>query len=312
MTSQPPNNLLERKILFFRADIGFDDGGVPLEFDPLPTLTAIGVLPFTDDDQGRYEAEVDGNALCLIIHHLQPMASVRFCRVRRTGLPQLEQAGLITDLDLTPESGLLESIHVTFFPNNIVGAEYNHFGPRISRLGSYLHSKSQKAAPRATFRPLLRGDATAQLDRLTDLRLLEISVLPSIVEITRQSDDSLADALEANARAVETPKTLQAILKPLENAQTSFLSRKRGPLKEMVGNESLREGSAKFQVRGKCADSGRVETIDLLKDQLISTQGIVRMNERSRALNPDSAFEAIRESYELLKDELEEAAGVSV
>ena len=312
MTSQPTNNLLERKILFFRADIGFDDGGIPLEFDPMPALTAIDALPFTNDYEGRYEAEVDGNALCLIIHQREPMASVRFCRVRRTGLPQLEQAGQITDLDLNPESGLLESIHVTFFPNNIVGAEYNHFGPRVSRLGGYLHYKSQKAVSRATFRPLLRGDATEQLDRLIDLRLLDISVLPSLVEITRRSDESLADALEANARAVETPKVLQAVLKPLEAAQRSFLSRKREPLKEMVGNETLREGSAKFQVRGKCADSGRVETIDLLKDQLISTKGIVRMNERSRALNPNSAFEAIQESYGQLREELEEAAGVSV
>ena len=311
MTSQPANNLLERKILFFRADIGFDDGGIPLDFDPQPALAAINALPFTNDDGGRYEAEVDGNALCLVVHQGGSMPSVRFCRVRRTGLPQLEQAGQITDLDLTPESGLLESIHVTFFPNNIVGAEYNHFGPRVSRLGGYLHYKSQKAVPRATFRPLLRGDAAEQLDRLTDLRLLDISVLPSLVEVTRQSDESLADALEANARAVESPKVLQAVLKPLEDAQRSFLSRKRGPLKEMVGNGTLREGSAKFQVRGKCADSGKVETIDLLKDQLISTKGIVRMNERSRALNPDSAFEAIRESYEQLRDQLEEAAGVS-
>ena len=193
------------------------------------------------------------------------MPSVRFCRVRRTGLPQLEQAGQISDLNLTPETGLLEAIHVTFFPNNIVGAEYNHFGPRVSRLVSYLLYKSQKSVPSVSFRPLLRGNAAEQLDRLTDLRMLEISILPAFAEVTKRSDESLADALEANARAVESPKILQAVLKPVENAQRSFLSRKRGPLKEMVGDDTLREGSVKLLVRGKCADSGRVETIDLLK-----------------------------------------------
>ena len=35
------------------------------------------------------------------------------------------------------------------------------------------------------------------------------------------------------------------------------------------------------------------------------------MNERSRALDPDSAFEAILESYDQLRDRLEAAAGVS-
>ena len=84
----------------------------------------------------------------------------------------LEQAGNISDLVLDADAGLLEAIHVVFFPNNIVGAEYNHFGPRVSRLGSYLHEKSSEAVARAAFRPILCGDAANQLDRLSDLRVL--------------------------------------------------------------------------------------------------------------------------------------------
>ena len=285
---------LERKIYFYRADIGTDEGGQPLPFDPSPALDAIDALPFTNDAHGRYEFDVDGNALSVRRHHSVPNVTLQFGRVRRNGLPQLEQAGNISDLVLDADAGLLEAIHVVFFPDNIVGAEYNHFGPRVSRLGSFLHEKSNEAVPRANFRPILRGDAAKQLDRLSDLRVLELSVLPSYVDVVRQSHVSLADALAANGRVLENPKVLQVILKPEREASTGFLASMIGGLRELVSNGNVQEGADRLQLHGKCQDTDRVETIDLLKDQLISTKAIVRMNPRSRALDPGAAFQAIR------------------
>ena len=311
MTPRTDSNTLERKILFFRADIGEDDGGRPLAFDPSPALDAINALPFSNDDAGRYESEADGNALCLINHSNEQRSAVQFCRVRRNGLPQLEEAGQVKDLDLAPETGLLEAMHIVFFPGNIVGAEYNHFGPRISRLGNYLHQKSNQVVSRVSFRPLLRGDAAEQLERLVDLRLFEFSILPSYVEITRQAAPSLHDAFAANNRLLESPETLQLVLQPRKEDRTAFLQRIKDPLNGVFSSNGFQEGSRRLQVRGKCADSGRVETIDLLKDHLVSVQRIVRMNERSRALDPDSAIQAIRDAYQQLGDDLDKAAGVS-
>ena len=311
MVSGSAPGTLERKIYFYRADIGADEGGQPLAFDPVPALDAIDSLPFTNDAHGRYEFDADGNALSVRRNHNVPNVTLQFGRVRRNGLPQLEQAGNISDLVLDADAGLLEAIHVVFFPNNIVGAEYNHFGPRVSRLGSFLHDKSGKAVPRATFSAILRGEAAKQLDRLSDLRVLELSVLPSYVDVVRQSHGSLADALAANGRVLENPKVLQVILKPQQDASTGFLAKMIGGLKELVSNGNVREGADRLQVHGKCEDTDRVETIDLLKDQLISTKAIVRMNPRSRALVPAAAFQAIQEAYRDLHDELTAAASVS-
>ncbi len=310
VTGSTPGTL-ERKIYFYRADIGADEGGQPLAFDPAPALDVIDSLPFTNDAYGRYEFDADGNALSVRRHHTAPNIMLQFGRVRRNGLPQLEQAGNISDLVLDTDAGLLEAIHVVFFADNIVGAEYNHFGPRVSRLGSFLHEKSNKAVPRATFRPILRGDAAKQLDRLSDLRVLELSVLPSYVDVVRQSHVSLADALAANGRVLENPKVLQVILTPQREASTGFLGNMIGGLRELVSNGNVREGADRLQVHGKCQDTDRVETIDLLKDQLISTKAIVRMNQRSRALDPGAAFQAIRDAYRDLHDELTVAASVS-
>ena len=61
----------------------------------------------------------------------------------------------------------------------------------------------------------------------------------------------------------------------------------------------------------QCEDSNRVETIDLLKKQLMSTKRIIRINERSRVLNSESAFQAIHEAYQELSKELEDAYSIS-
>lgn len=310
MVSRRAVETLERKIYFYRADIGADEGGQPLAFDPSPALDVIDSLPFTNDAHGRYQFDTDGNALSIRRHHSVPNEVLQFGRVRRNGLPLLEQAGSIRDLDLDADTGLLEAIHLVFFPDNVVGAEYNHFGPRVSRLGSYLHEKSGKVLPTAIFRPILRGDASRQLDRLSDLRVLDLSVLPAYVDVVRQSHESLGDALAANGVVLENPKVLQVILKPQPEASTGFLANMIGGLKELVSNGNALQGAERFQVHGKCGDTQRVETIDLLKDQLISTKAIVRMNPRSRALEPEAAFQAIRDAYRELHDDLVSAPSV--
>ena len=311
MVSKIEKNTLERKIYFFRADMGDDEGGKPLTFDPSPALSVISSLPFTNDDDGAYQSDVDGNALCLKSHS-GDFKRVRFYRVRRTGLPQLEKAGQISDLNLDIETGLLEAIHIVFFPDNIVGSEYNHYGPRVSRLGNYLHTKSNGAVPMPAFRPLLRGDAAKQLDRLTEIRLFDISIRPSFADFVRQADKSLADAFDANAQMLSDQETVQLVIKPQRGSRHAALQKFLNPFKELIGAVEFHQAVDRFQLRGKCEDTNCVETIDLLKDQLISTIKIVRLNERSRALDPDSAFEAVREAYQEFKDDLLLATTISL
>ena len=285
-----------------------DDAGRPLAFDPRPALNVIDQIPFTNDDTGRYVFENDGNAVCVLTQRIDPNPQLRYCRIRRTGLPQLEQAGQVTDLNLAPDSGLLEAIHVVFFSNNIVGAEYNHFGPRLSRLGGYLTDKSNQAVCKATFNALLRRDAIEQLDRLEEIRLLDISIRPAYASFVRDADESLADALEANARLVGDPEKVQLVIRPRKEFWRATLDRLRTPIHRLLNQSPSTAIADRLQLRGRCRDTGRVETLDLLKDQLISTKRIVRMSNRSRALDAESAFQAICAAHQELECSLEDAA----
>jgi hypothetical protein len=71
---------LERKIHFYRADIGVDSGGRPLTFDPAPALTVIGRLPFADGTAGRYLVGNDGNAVCVWPEISRTPQTLRFCQ----------------------------------------------------------------------------------------------------------------------------------------------------------------------------------------------------------------------------------------
>ena len=308
MTNRNMGNTVERKIYLFRADAGRDSAGGALDFDHADAMAKIRELPFTDDDRGRYLFDTDGNALCAFPGDRSPDHTLRFGRVRRTGLPQLEQGGSVTDLLLRTDQGLIEPIHVVFFSGNIVGVEYNHYAPRLSTFANYLRTKGLCDEPAVAFRPLLRCDAADQLDRLNEIRLLEFTIRPAYVDTVRRAERSLGEAFAANAQAVNNPDTVHLKLAISRVDRLSMLTKVVGPLKGLMGTGDLSQNVLKLQVRGQCLDTGRVETLDLLQDHLISTKRIVKLTPRGRALDSLSAFDAITESHDELQPELLRAA----
>ncbi len=303
---------LERKIHFYRSDAGVDGSGKPVAFDPSPALTTIGGMPFSNDARGRYLVGDDGNAVCAWPGKTRVLPTLRFCQIRRTGLPQLEQAGTVSDLNIAADAGLLEPVHVVFFADNIVGADFNFYGPRLSRLGYYLRAKSNNAVPLASFHPLLRGDVATQLDHLTDIRLFDLRVRASYVDTIRQANQSLGDAFAANARVLDgDADELELILRPSKTGRLGARQRLLAPLKALVRGRELRENTERFQVKGKHDETGRVELIDLLRDQLIARKQVLRLGERSRAVDESSAFEAIQSAHDELGDELRQAPSIA-
>ena len=312
MVSRLNDGTVERKIYFFRSHVGNDPTGKPLPFDPNPALDLIRNLPFSDEPDGRYWAVSDESVVCLLGHTGGASSRIQFCRVRRAGLPQLERAGYVTDLDIAPDQGLLETTHAVFFPGNVVGVEYNHYGPRISLLGAYLHNLSDGVVAKVKFNPILRDDPTKQLDRLSEIRLFDISVRRPYIESVKQAEASLGDTLEANARLFDEPDKVQVVLRYPTTRRRSAMDLLRDPLKTLVAFNSQQPVIDRFKVRGYCEDSGKVETLDLLKDNIIATKQVVRMGGRGRAIDSESAFRAIGESYSQFSDEIAKSVDVSL
>jgi hypothetical protein len=307
--AQNPAPAVERKIYFYRADIGVAESGESLAFDPRPALNAVLNLIATQD---WYYEEGDGNALCLLPageRDAYPVA--RFCRVRRVGLPQLEQAGRVEDMNLAEDQGLLESVHVVFLPDNVIGAEYNHYGPRVSRLGQYLHVKSAGGVERASINPIIRKTVADQLDQLVDLHSLEINIVPSTAEIVRQAHQPLGNALRALAGISGSPGSIHLIYRPTSNTESSFLTSMIAPLKFLTENINFLGGAKKLKIEGRRPGAKKLELFDLLKHEITSQREMILLNPRGRALDSEAAFSTIIDAYKELKSDIDESFSIA-
>jgi hypothetical protein len=80
----------------------------------------------------------------------------------------------------------------------------------------------------------------------------------------------------------------------------------------LAGRGDMRENTKTFKVNGLDDQTARVEEVDVLRDQLVASKRIVRLNARSRAVEDSAAYTAIGQAYADLKSELEQAAAAQL
>lgn len=298
---------VERKIYFYRSNIGTGKNGKPKLFDPAPIIHHINTLSFHDNS--RYLSSSDGSISCCWVENTTPRHKLKLGSVRRSGLPQLEQDGNLSPLDIPEDSGLVEQIHVVFFSNNIVGAEFNFYGPRIHRLAHYFIDKANHLCRNVVFAPLLKQDTAEQLAKITEVRLFRLKIRDSYIKIVEKADRDLGSAFEA-AKKVGGAGELEIILKPTAYSRGWLSPKILKTIKKLSLFNDIQSEARQFTIKGLNGETGNIDSIDLLNDQLIAKKKILCVDERSRALDSLSAFAAIEEAYEELKDELIVAAGV--
>ena len=297
---------VQRKINFFRVSGGFGDDGLLQTVDLTPALDAVELLPFVGAGDLRYMESLDGEALLLFRDGGGYYPRLRFCRVRRNALPQLEWRGFVRDVPAADEEGLVETVHLVLFPGNVVGVEYNHNGPRVSALGRYLQVKSGGLVPAVLFSPIFRADVFAQLNRLEDIRWIFLRASRGNAGLIRQSDRSLGAVFDAALGASDEVERIEVRLTVSlqQRSPTTALNGLFASLSNLVTFNSQQSILDKLDVHGRCGDVGRVETVDLLLDQVIGTEMVLRMGSRSRVIDSGSAYEAIENSYGRLLDDI--------
>ena len=300
---------INRKIYFYRASIGDGEDGRPLVFDPTAVLGHIDTLPF--DADGRYHIAPDTSETVCLVNRNSPPQRITLGSVRRSGLPQREEGGQFSPLGIPPTSGIVEPIHVVFFPDNIVGCEFNYHGPRIGRLRSYLVAKGGNCCPDITFAALLRQDAVNELMRLNVLKTFELKIHSSFAEQVSQADESLGSAFKS-ARDAGGAEIVHIVLRPERRTRAAKLAdRLLGSVRNLVDLPGIRDQATKFVVAGLDEETGQRCEIDLLSDQLIAKKKMMPSDPKSRAVDPESAFSAIEEAYQELHEQLSAVPGVS-
>jgi hypothetical protein len=300
---------IDRDILFFRIDTGFDMAGKPKTFDPAPVFEHINKLAWKGDNaNNRYsDKDKDGKIMGCWIYDTKVPSKIILGNIRRTDFPLLEIQGERSPLELPEQAGLVEQTHMVFLGNDIVGCDVNFYGPRVSRLSFYLSEKAVGIAPEVLrFNPILRRDIFQQLKKIKYLKSLDIKVRPSYEDTIANIDQNLSAALKTALEAggnvdIDVELILQASRTSvgwlpehwLENIKALFSKKPITPY-----------DLEKLTIRGYNEDKKRDDTINLLSDKLIVKRSILRLDYKSRALNSKAAFDAIIDAYEEIKDEL--------
>lgn len=297
-------NTTERSVYFFRAE-GTGSDGAPQQFDPSAVFTHLKSLPFTD--QGLYRENDDGSKHAVWVDKLTPNVAVRYGVVRHTGLPTVERTGKLLPLPIAANDGLCEPIHVVFFDNDIVGAEFNFHGPRLTKLAEYVREKAKAVVPdHLRFGMLLKKDPIGFLDQVSPLKLLDLKIKASAVaeakKVGGMNPFAAVEALENFGQA----DTIEVLLRASRKKDVGLAGTVQDFIRRMVTKKKLDLTEA-FSISGPSTETGRTVTFDLLAEHLIAKKQMVSLDGRSRAIASDSAYLKIREAYKELKDELEKA-----
>ncbi len=305
MPARPRPGTVERKIYFYRVNTDLENEGDP-EFDPMVAVQRISQLTFVNG--ARYLSTEDGNDVCV-----WPFLNARGVRlqlgvVRRAGLPLLEDGGNVIPLPIGDNQGLLEPIHIVFFPNGILGAEFNFYGPRVSWLPVYLREKLPDL-PRVRLDMLVRQDVQDQLLHMQNVRIARLRLHRSHFDLAQQADESLFEAFRA-AQDASQAVAVELELRPERYSRQGLPGRALNWVRILAGNPRINEAAEVFKVQALDDRTGHYEWFDLLKDYLVTSRSVNRLPGRQRGVDSDSMFRAIEEAYTDLRDSLEHAAGL--
>ncbi|MGE0600864.1 MAG: hypothetical protein AB7J35_04090 [Dehalococcoidia bacterium] len=292
---------IERKIFFYRIDCGSDASGALLPFQHRQVLAYLDTL---DWNSLRLEDPTAPGDHFAIWHERNRPDEVVFGRTRRSSLPRTEDGGRLTSLRLRDSAGIAELIHVTFFPENIVGAEFNFFGPRIGKLAYFLMRQAVGICPELHLGPLVKPDIQERLQRLEDLRIFDLvldsSTVADVVRVAPDLGNALRQQIEfGGAGAVE----LVLRRKPYSRDDTlspDVLATARA----LAADPDVHDAARKFVVTGYDPQLDTVDEIDILNDSIMTTRRMLRLADRERAVEANSAFNAIRDAYDELRDDI--------
>lgn len=230
----------------------------------------------------------------------------RYAISRRSALPELETGGILQPLNIPKNSGLAEITHFIYFPEeDIIGVEFNFFGPRANSLRYYLTEKSRntnKPFEYIELNPILNQDLDTQLQDLGEINLFQMEIARNELSIIEELDRDLHSAFESAAR-VSDAESVEVILRKKRYSREGFpLPFSKGKIKELLSIGDNRQKINKMKVNAESISEEVNKDFDLLEDKMIISKKIATLGSRSRSVDSESMFDNIMEAYNELKE----------
>lgn len=273
--------------------------------DSLPDAIArIADLAF--DDTGRYKLDHFSRVrLCAFPDSARYPIKIRFGKLRRDALPQVERGGELKTLELHEDAGLIDICHLIIFDDGFVAAEWNHEGPKMAQLGSYIFEKGRlNTAPR--FLNLLERDIVEVVKELNSVRVLEIDLPPDAAELARDADESMYAAIKASADLGASKKVGLTLTADRGSDKLKLLAQR---LAHIVKDRPHERGRFfNLRVSGYASESKLTKYIDILESKLVSAEAFPRTSDRARSLKTDEAYAIMDRAYREHRNKIQLAA----
>ena len=267
-------------------------------------LQKIENLPFSDE--GRYLVEPRAEArLCVFPDSLEYPLRMRFGRTRRDHLPDIEKGGKLEALELAENAGLIDLGHLIIFDDGHIAAEWNPDGPKLKRLSAYLIQKGG-LRDNVKIRNLFQRNIVDVVSKLATVRILDIDIPPSAIELAREADADFAGAISASEKMGATKKVGLTLTADQGSHKLRSLALKLATIIHLRPQEKSQFYTLKATGYDEAGKVSRF--VDILESKLVTGEIFPKKGKRSRGLDSEEAYRLIHRSYIEMKPRLAEAA----
>lgn len=297
-----------KSIYFYKICLKKDHNYV----NPLVIFNYINSLSFDETDTGRYQKLDEEKGLSIHIDSLISPLKFRVGTRRMDNLPDQENQGNVFPLNLPQDHVLFEPSHFMlyvdepFYLNNIMGFEFNFYGPRVSRLKKYILEKASHLIDEVELSPLMNEDFRTKINRIGEIKKFEIGVHRDYGEMLREINGSLPDIVNA-AKNLSDSEFVEIVLRPQKKSKNSIkfpVLRNFGIWEKLFNHPDFPGHVDKLRVRAENKYSEQIENFDLLQEFIVSKKNIIKKDDNHRAVDRDAMYYSINEAYWELRNEI--------
>ena len=298
---------VDRPIYFCRSYTGGkpDSSATQRIATLLPTIDAL------DFDFGqRYLGEPDASRwLCMWVHNATPPCRMTIAWLTDKDLPQTEEHGKVTELQLRAGQHLRHPAHMVLFKEGILGFEYWKPAPRPWALAQYLNERGfvpdGTRKGKLSFEYVYKTDVLADLRKAKSLRTLTIRIPVAKSAALEAADETWGSSLKILGHIGDDVVVQLEVGPP---------ARRRGPLrflKELglkLARVAEETGFEKLKATGYDEEDEEI-SFDLLNPKIMQIREMVLLGKVGKAVESESAYSAIERSYGQQREAILDAAG---